>query len=39
MWAIRLFYLHAQRAQASKKLPNLAEGLYLVSNQDALIVS
>lgn len=39
MWAIRLFYLHVQRAQASKKLPNLVEGLYLVSNQDALITN
>lgn len=39
MWAIRLFYLHVQRAQSSKKLPNLEEGLYLVPNQDVLITS
>lgn len=39
MWAIRLFYLHVQTAQASKKLPNLVQGLYLISNQDVLITS
>lgn len=39
MGVIRLFYLHAQRALTSKKLLNLVERLYLVSDQDALITS
>lgn len=39
MGVIRLFYLHVQRAPTSKKLLNVVERLYLVSNQDALITS